>query len=341
MTRDAILRAAEAEVSVARNAPLPRPGLPMVTLVRNEMALLPPFLAHYRDLGIGHFFILDDASDDGTAAYLGAQDDVSLIVSPHRYGDPVTQADYPYAGPVRPGMRRNNLWKSLLLARFVGEGWAAQCDADEFIHLPPGTDLADVADRLDAQGANAVWAAMIDLYPRQARDVLGGGAADPAYFFDGTRHVTLSGRRVPRHRYESARHRLAVTAGVARPLPFHRRMQLRLVGRSQGPSGTLVKQPLVRWHPQARHLTAHVTTLDRPSRSVLLPLAHYYYHHGTGAKLDGILASGGYNKGNAAYRRLAAVLTALDGRGIPLTCPLSRPLDGYAGFAATGNAAGL
>ena len=74
---------------------------------------------------------------------------------------------------------------------------------------------------------------------------------------------------------------------------------------------------------------------------MLLPIAHRYYDPGLGAKLDGILAGGGYTKGNAAYHRLKAVLDRLAAEGRPLTCAKSRPFTGYADFVATGNARGL
>jgi hypothetical protein len=46
--------------------------------MRNEMMRLPFFLQHYRALGVGHFLIVDNDSDDGTERYLSAQPDVSV-----------------------------------------------------------------------------------------------------------------------------------------------------------------------------------------------------------------------------------------------------------------------
>jgi hypothetical protein len=45
---------------------------------RNEMLRLPWFLEYYRDLGIGHFLIVDNDSDDGSLDYLAGQPDVSV-----------------------------------------------------------------------------------------------------------------------------------------------------------------------------------------------------------------------------------------------------------------------
>ena len=53
--------------------------------MRNDMQRLPFFLAHYRRLGVGHFLIVDNSSDDGTDAFLAAQPDVSLWSSAASY----------------------------------------------------------------------------------------------------------------------------------------------------------------------------------------------------------------------------------------------------------------
>ena len=45
---------------------------------RNEGIRLPYFLKYYRDLGIGHFFFVDNDSTDGSRAYLAEQPDVSV-----------------------------------------------------------------------------------------------------------------------------------------------------------------------------------------------------------------------------------------------------------------------
>jgi hypothetical protein len=50
---------------------------------RNEKLRLPAFLADYRKLGVARFFIVDNASDDGSAEFLCAQPDVHVF---HTYG---------------------------------------------------------------------------------------------------------------------------------------------------------------------------------------------------------------------------------------------------------------
>ncbi len=50
----------------------------LASVLRNERVRLPFFLRYYRDLGIEHFLMVDNASTDGSAEYLAAQPDVSL-----------------------------------------------------------------------------------------------------------------------------------------------------------------------------------------------------------------------------------------------------------------------
>ena len=45
---------------------------------RNEDVRLPYFLEYYRKLGINHFFMVDNDSNDGGAAFVLEQPDVSL-----------------------------------------------------------------------------------------------------------------------------------------------------------------------------------------------------------------------------------------------------------------------
>lgn len=55
----------------------PRDVLVFATL-RNERVRLPYFLDYYRALGINHFLIVDNDSDDGSREYLADQPDVSI-----------------------------------------------------------------------------------------------------------------------------------------------------------------------------------------------------------------------------------------------------------------------
>jgi hypothetical protein len=80
--RRLLLRALRRRHELARRRVHPErikaaPILAFATL-RNERARLPQFLDHHRALGVDHFLIVDNESDDGTPDFLCGQPDVSL-----------------------------------------------------------------------------------------------------------------------------------------------------------------------------------------------------------------------------------------------------------------------
>ncbi|MEL6691012.1 MAG: glycosyltransferase family 2 protein, partial [Pseudomonadota bacterium] len=87
---------------------------------RNEKIRLPYFLKYYRDLGVDHFIIVDNDSDDGSIPYLAAQPDVSLW---H------TTASYKRA---RFGVD----WLNYLQWKYAHGHWSLVVDPDEFLVYP-------------------------------------------------------------------------------------------------------------------------------------------------------------------------------------------------------------
>jgi hypothetical protein len=120
--------------------------------IRNEMARLPYFLQHYRQLGIGHFLIVDNGSDDSSAAYLAAQPDVSLWSTQHSYR------------LARFGMD----WLGWLQWQYGHRHWCLTVDADELLTFPyaDSRDLGDLTRHLEAGGITSFGAIMLDMYPK-------------------------------------------------------------------------------------------------------------------------------------------------------------------------------
>lgn len=130
-----------------------RPGtiLGLMT-VRNEAARLPWWLDHYRALGVGHFLIVDNASDDGTADFLRAQPDVSLWSTRHSYR-----------------LSRFGLdWLTWLMIRHAHGHWCLTLDADELLIYPnhETRPLAALTEWLDDREIPSMAAMMLDLYPK-------------------------------------------------------------------------------------------------------------------------------------------------------------------------------
>ena len=120
--------------------------------VRNEGARLPYFLDHHRALGVRQFLIVDNGSDDGSAAMLATQGDVSLWQTGAAYRDS------------RFGMD----WLGALLRRHGAGHWCLTLDADEVLIYPDwqARDLRALTGWLDARGAPAFAAMLLDLYPK-------------------------------------------------------------------------------------------------------------------------------------------------------------------------------
>lgn len=123
----------------------------LVAVARNEKILMPHFLAHYRGLGVRHFVLVDNLSDDGTREYLLAQPDVVLYSADTDYRD----SHYGVA------------WQQAVLGAHALGRWVVLADIDEMLvyenceRQPITQWLAD----LQAQGHDAALTLMVDMYP--------------------------------------------------------------------------------------------------------------------------------------------------------------------------------
>jgi hypothetical protein len=79
------VRRVREEAALAWITPLPRAarevdaGTPvLIAVLRNESAVMPEFLTHYRGLGVERFALIDNGSTDETRALLAAEPDVDL-----------------------------------------------------------------------------------------------------------------------------------------------------------------------------------------------------------------------------------------------------------------------
>jgi hypothetical protein len=122
--------------------------------IRNERVRLPFFLDYYRKLGVDHFLIIDNGSDDGSRAYLEAQADVSLWSAGAGYRQS------------RFGMD----WLMHLLRRHGTDNWCLTVDVDEFLVYPfcETRPLRALTDWLDGAGVRAFSAMLLDMYPKGA-----------------------------------------------------------------------------------------------------------------------------------------------------------------------------
>lgn len=139
-----------------RTAQIDTADILLFATVRNEIVRLPQFLDHYRKLGVNHFLIVDNASDDGTSAYLAEQPDVSVWTTAHSYR------------LSRFGMD----WVGWLLWQYGHGHWCLTVDADELLVYPYSEtrDLRALTGWLDRQGVPSFGAMLLDMYPKGPLD---------------------------------------------------------------------------------------------------------------------------------------------------------------------------
>ncbi|AJE44991.1 Glycosyl transferase family 2 [Celeribacter indicus] len=221
--------------------------------VRNEAERLPFFLAYYRRLGVDHFLFIDNDSTDGTPAFLQEQPDVSLWS---------TTASYKAS---RFGLD----WTNRLLARYGRGHWCLTVDADELLAYPfeETRTLHDLVLHLESEGAVAMGALMLDLYPVGPIDGISHEAGqDPREVLT---HFDPGPYRAQRQR----RKRNLWVQGGARERMFFAQNPRR------GP--TLNKLPLVKWHWRYVYIN---------STHAMLPKALNFAYDGPGdSRLCGVL----------------------------------------------------
>ena len=221
--------------------------------VRNEMVRLPYFLEHHRNLGVHHFLIVDNASEDGTSEYLAEQPDVSLWTTAHSYR-----------------LSRFGLdWLTWLQAQHANGQWCLTIDADELLIYPhyqtrPLPALIEWLDRTDRRSFGAL---MLDMYPKgPVLDQPYAPGDDPTQtlsWFDGGNYMIQK---------QEPNQNLWIQGGVRARAFF-----------SEDPrrAPTMGKVPLVKWHWRYVYVNSSHALLPRE-------LNHVYDEMG-GEKTSGIL----------------------------------------------------
>ncbi len=170
---------------VVRTSQIRPDDLLLFSTQRNERVRLPYFLDYYRNLGIDHFFFVDNNSDDGSREYLTAQPDVSVWT---------TNASYKRA---RFGVD----WLNWLQRRHAHGHWALTVDPDEFLIYPfcDTRPLRALTDWLDASSIKSFSAMLLDMYPKGRIDsepyVEGRNPFEIASWFDSGNYFMSRNKR--------------------------------------------------------------------------------------------------------------------------------------------------
>lgn len=168
-----------------RTAQIKPDDLLVFSTLRNERIRLPFFLNYYRDMGVNHFFIVDNDSTDGSRQYLEDQPDVSLWHATASYKRARFGVD----------------WLNWLQMKHAHGHWSLTVDPDEFLVYPfcDTRPLRALTDWLDASSIKSFSAMLLDMYPKGRIDehpyVEGQNPLDIASWFDSGNYVMRKNRR--------------------------------------------------------------------------------------------------------------------------------------------------
>jgi hypothetical protein len=210
-------------------------SLLLFSTLRNEKLRLPYFLRYYRELGINHFIIVDNDSNDQSREYLSAQPDVSLWTTKKSYKRARFGVD----------------WMNWLLRKYGHNHWCLSVDPDEFFVYPfsDTRPLRALTDWLDASSIKSFSAMLLDMYPKGPFDaqpyVEGQDPLEIAHYFDSGNYMIARNRRYGN---------LWIQGG-----PRSRKFFTDLPERAPA----LNKIPLVKWHRDYTYVSSTHMLLPR------------------------------------------------------------------------------
>jgi glycosyltransferase involved in cell wall biosynthesis len=207
----------------------------VASTMRNEIIRLPYFLDHYRKLGVNHFLIVDNGSDDGTADYLASQADVSVWRTKNSYKLSRFGVD----------------WLTWLQIQHAHGHWCLTVDADEILVYPycDTRPLPALTGWLDAADIRSFGALMLDMYPLGPLEAETYAAGQDPFetlcWFDSGNYMI---------RKQHTLQRLWVQGGVRARLFFADKPER---------APTLSKIPLVKWDRSYAYVSSAHSLLPR------------------------------------------------------------------------------
>lgn len=158
----------------------------LFSTMRNENVRLPYFLKYYREMGVNHFFFVDNDSNDGTLEYLEGQPDVSVWHTQNGYKRSRYGVD----------------WLNWLQLRYAHGHWCLTVDPDEFFLFPfcDTRPIRALTDWLDASSIKSFSAMLLDMYPKGRIDAepysAGQNPMDIACWFDAGNYTINKNKKL-------------------------------------------------------------------------------------------------------------------------------------------------
>jgi glycosyltransferase involved in cell wall biosynthesis len=131
--------------------PAAHAGIPIVCPVKNEIRLLPHFLAHHRAIGLREFVFIDNASTDGTLEYLLQQDGCTVFHTKDSYAASWFARD----------------WINEVISAHFPEQWVLYLDCDELLVYEDmeNRPLDQFISQYSGNGTDTFFGILLDLYP--------------------------------------------------------------------------------------------------------------------------------------------------------------------------------
>ncbi len=238
-------------------------------MVYNGAPYLDWYLDHYRSLGVDHFFIVDNGSDDGTCERLLAQPDVSVFSCLGNF----TEAAY------------GVIWINHLLQRFGVGHWCFHVDIDAGFVFPGqdrGKTLKDLLSYCDTYGYCALRGAAVDMYPADLSGESGITSIADCTHFD------------------------ADYAPIRSEMPPYYTVQGGVRKRMTGLALSVNKAPLIRMDPHVFYTNGSHNTTHLPVADVTVALLHYKFVGDVRDEIRKTVTRGTHAAGAVSYRRLQA-----------------------------------
>lgn len=314
------MSAADLARSVKFNRPVRNVPMTLFSVMRNEMFFLPAFLEHYRRLGIAQFVIVDDASDDSTAAYLSQQPDCCFGTSHIRFGERIRITDPSYGGLAG---RSGPMLKRVVPEQYLHGQYVLIADADEFLLLPDACPtVAHVVGLLESRGWTSAAASLIDFYPEALEDL-----ADPLAprnvgelfsrygYFDAVPFVSLVSGRPPQKTGSTASERLFRECGI-RDVPIMLDVLPRAIANRlpfRTPVVAWYKTPIIKYDGRNFLDGSHDGSVPPPTE-VLLAMAHFKFNGDTYRKIQFAIERKSYARKGRKYENYEQMLQVMQQR---------------------------
>jgi hypothetical protein len=246
---------------------------------------------------VGHFFIIDNGSNDGTLEYLLEQPDVSVFRNTGSFA----------------AAQFGIMWTNHLLQKYGVGHWCLTVDIDEGFVFPgqdKGRTLEDLLAYCDRSGFEAVPALALDMYPERLDQSFEEPFATNCYF-DVDYETTPND--IPPY---------AIRQGGIRQ-------------RMTGLAMMLHKVPLIKMAPDVRYIDCNHNITHVPIADLSTAVLHYKFVGDIVSRLDEAIGRNEHFSGAIAYRRLRKSSESHQAGGVLLS-EHSRRFDTVADLLAAG-----